>query len=56
MKVGSIWTGSNFVEFKIKDIKTVGDNTWIYYYKISTGQQYSCLKEAFIDRFKEKVN
>jgi hypothetical protein len=56
MKVGSIWTSSDFIEFKIKEIKIVEEKTWVNYIKLSTSQEYSCLKEAFLHRFKEKVN
>jgi len=55
MKVGSLWEGSER-HFKINDIKIVDDNTWIYYNNVLTRQEYSCLKEAFLQRFREVTN
>jgi hypothetical protein len=55
MKVGSLWSGGNR-RFKINDIKIVDNNTWIYYNNVLTKQEYSCLKEAFLQRFTEVIN
>ena len=55
MKVGSLWSGGDR-RFKINDIKIVDNNTWIYYNNVSTRQEYSCLKQAFLQRFTEIIN
>lgn len=55
MKVGSVWAGGER-HFKISDIKIVDNNVWIYYNNVLTKQEYSCLKEAFLQRFTEIVN
>ena len=55
MKVGSLWSGGDR-RFKINDIKIVDNNVWIYYNNVLTKQEYSCLKEAFLQRFTEIVN
>ena len=55
MKIGSVWEGGE-KEFKIQDIKVVDEETWIFYNNVLTGQEYSCLKEAFLKRFREIVN
>jgi hypothetical protein len=56
VKVGSIWTTAERLEFKVNDVKNVEDQIWIHYSKLSTAQEYSCLQEAFVSRFQEKVN
>ena len=55
MKVNSLWAGGERY-FKINDIKIVDDKTWIYYNNVLTRQEYSCLKEAFLQRFREITN
>lgn len=56
MKLGSIWGSADRTQFKVTDIKVINDQTWIYYTNINTGQNYSCLEEAFKSRFDEIVN
>jgi hypothetical protein len=56
MKVGSKWGTIDRTVFQVTDIKEVDNQTWIYYNNILTKQEYSCLKEAFINRFNEIVN
>ena len=55
MKVNSLWADSER-HFKINDIKIVDDKMWIYYNNVLTKQEYSCLKEAFLQRFREITN
>jgi hypothetical protein len=55
MKTNSLWAGGER-HFKINDIKIVDDKTWIYYNNVLTKQEYSCLKEAFLQRFREITN
>jgi hypothetical protein len=57
MRIGSIWeTGTDSKQFTIQDVKIIDDRTWIYYNNTFTRQNYSCLKEAFVNRFREKIN
>ena len=55
MRIGSVWESGNR-KFKIKDVTIVDDKTWIYYNNVLTKQEYSCLKEAFLQRFREIIN
>ncbi len=55
MKIGSLW-GSTDKKFEIKDVTIVDNQTWVYYNNVLTKQEYSCLKEAFLHRFKEIIN
>ena len=51
-----MWGSADRTYFKVTDIKMINDQTWIYYTNIKTGQNYSCLEEAFKSRFDETVN
>lgn len=55
MKIGSVWSSVD-KKFEIKDVTIVDNQTWIYYTNVLTKQEYSCFKEAFLQRFKEVVN
>lgn len=55
MKIGSIWEGGD-KRFEIKDVTIVDNQIWIFYNNVFTGQNYSCLKEAFLQRFREVIN
>lgn len=55
MRIGSKWDGNNNI-FEIKNVTFIDGQTWIFYNNVSTGQQYSCLKEAFLQRFREIIN
>ena len=55
MKIGSLWASADR-RFKVNDIKIVDNEIWIYYNNVLTKQEYSCLKEAFLQRFTEIIN
>jgi hypothetical protein len=48
--VGSLWTDPRGQEFEIVELGD-GENPWVHYENIRTGQSYSCLAEAFTYRF-----
>lgn len=56
MKINSRWGTSDRKVFKITSTKEIDNQLWVFYTNINTGQKYSCLAEAFKNRFKEIVN
>ena len=42
--------------FVVEEVKQVDSDLWVYYNNAKTGQQYSCLLEAFSQRFHPLVN
>lgn len=57
IKVGSIWEAlTERKQFQVSGLKAVDNSLWVYYNNVSTKQEYSCLAEAFTNRFSEKVN
>ena len=48
--VGSLWTDPRGQEFEIVELGD-GENPWVHYENIKTGQSYSCLAAAFTCRF-----
>jgi hypothetical protein len=38
--------------FTVEEVKQVDSELWVYYNSIETGNKYSCLLEAFSERFK----
>lgn len=42
--------------FVVEEVKQVDSDLWVYYNNAKTGQQYSCLLEAFSQRFQPLVN
>jgi hypothetical protein len=53
--IASRWMGGELTEFKIEKLEHRDTGVWVYYQNAKTGQQYNCLVEAFIARFKEQV-
>ena len=56
IKIGSRWSSNDFTRFVVTSIKVIDEKTWIFYSNKDTGQQYRCLEEAFVNRFREIVN
>jgi len=50
---GSEWASIDKV-FVVDDVILKEDGVWIYYHDQKTGDQYNCLANAFLDRFREK--
>lgn len=47
------YVGTDGQVFTVDEILTVDQKLYVHYTKESTGQKYSCLLEAFTERFKE---
>jgi hypothetical protein len=49
---GQVWRAGGFESFVVRAVVSQGDGTvWVEYENPGTGQQYSCLIEAFQHRF-----
>jgi len=57
VKEGSIWTGSNHVEFIVLHRVVLDDIAWIHYRQNNkdNNSEYSCYEDSFVQRFTEKV-
>lgn len=53
---GSIWNGSNYEKFVVKSLVAKNGDIWVHYELMGTKQEYSCLVEAFQQRFTPFVN
>ena len=42
--------------FTVEEVIQIDKELWVYYNNIKTGEQYSCLLEAFGERFKPLEN
>ena len=42
--------------FAVEEVKQVDSELWVYYNNIKTGDKYSCLLEAFSQRFQPMEN
>lgn len=56
IKKGSIWSTWDSVEFVITDVKTIGEQNWVFYQNRQNKNNYSCLEGAFRQRFFLNVN
>jgi hypothetical protein len=48
----STWRGADCRDYQILSV----ENDWVFYKNIKTDQEYSCLVEAFLERFREVTN
>jgi len=55
IKIGSKWSTIDQV-FVVTDLKEQSDECWVFYKNISTGNEFSCLKGAFTQRFSQILN
>ena len=46
------FTGPNGELFTVDEVPQVDGKLWVHYTSIKTGEKYSCLLEAFSERFK----
>lgn len=53
--ITSKWTTPDSVIFKIDKIDFNEQGIWVFYHNVKTGQEYSCLAEAFLERFREEL-
>jgi hypothetical protein len=42
--------------FTVEELVQDGKELWVYYHDINTGNKYSCLLEAFTERFRAVEN
>jgi hypothetical protein len=56
VKTGSTWSSSNGKLFQVVAVAKTEIETWITYKDMSSGEHYSCLAEAFVQRFHLFVN
>ena len=54
--VPSTWVSTDSTEFNITSVVDKDDGTWVYYNNPATGQEYSCLIDAFLSRFTQGPN
>ena len=53
--VGSRWSGVDR-EFIVTDIQDNDEGQWIFYKNAATGDEFSCLVGAFVQRFRLMLN
>ena len=51
MNLNSVWRDSSGKEFYIEMIDHTADGSWIHYRAVGTDREYSCLIDAFKERF-----
>jgi len=40
----------------VEEVKQIEKDLWVYYHNVDTGQKYSCLLDAFSQRFQPIMN
>jgi hypothetical protein len=56
MTMATRFTSSDNKVFVVEEVKQVDKELWVYYHNADTGQKYSCLLDAFSQRFHPMVN
>jgi hypothetical protein len=51
MTMATKFTSANGKIFVVEEVKQIDKELWVYYHNAETGQQYSCLLDAFSQRF-----
>jgi hypothetical protein len=51
MTMATRFTSSDGKIFIVEEVRQVDQELWVYYHDDITGQQYSCLLDAFSQRF-----
>ena len=51
MTIATRFTSSDSKIFIVEEVRQVDKDLWVYYHNDKTGQQYSCLLDAFSQRF-----
>jgi hypothetical protein len=49
---GSRWNDGNGNKFYVTEVETRESGTWVMYTKEKNGSEYSCLVDAFLQRFR----
>jgi gentisate 1,2-dioxygenase len=52
----STWSSANGTEFAVTNVVDKEDGVWVYYTNPATGQEYNCLIDAFLQRFRQETN
>jgi hypothetical protein len=55
MTMATKFTSADGKIFAVEEVKQVDLELWVYYNNIETGEKYSCLLEAFSNRFQPLV-
>jgi hypothetical protein len=53
---GSIYRDATGKEFTVKMVDHTADGSWVHYQAVGKDQEYSCLIEAFKERFTKVEN
>ena len=53
---GQVWATADRKEFRVVDVVSVDNHTWVHYINKETGQEYSCYQEIFEARFNPILN
>ena len=56
MTMATRFTSPDNKVFVVEEVKQVDQDLWVYYHNADTGQKYSCLLDAFSQRFSPMVN
>jgi len=56
MAMATRFTSADGKIFVVEEVKQVDSDLWVYYHNSITGQKYSCLLDAFSQRFWPMVN
>ena len=53
---GAVYKDATGKEFTVKMVDHTADGSWVHYQAVGTDQEYSCLVEAFKERFTKMEN
>lgn len=56
VQVGEKWSSTDMTKFKVVDVVTDKNNTWVHYIRLKDNTMYSCLIDSFKHRFSKIVN
>ena len=56
MTMATRFTSADGKIFTVEEVKQINSELWVYYNNIKTGDKYSCLLEAFSQRFTPMEN
>ena len=56
MTMATRFTSADGKIFVVEEVRQVEKELWVYYHNSKTGQQYSCLLDAFSQRFTPLLN
>jgi hypothetical protein len=58
IKIGSKWhsTSTDYALFEVRDVEQRSDGVWVSYGRYGEDRTFSCLVDAFLERFREHIN